>query len=442
VSNRAGLGSIVLVVLLVGALGALPAAQASKPSETFDAAWTIIRDSHFDPGMNGVDWPAVKAELAPRAARAQSDGELRDVIREMLGRLGLSHFALIPSGRDSASAAPVDLRGDPGFEVRLVRQELLVTQVDAQGGAAAAGVKPGWRLLSLDAMPVADLLSRLPQTMPERLRQVELWRMIENRARGPVGSQASLMFDDGKHDIGIAVDRHAESGQAATVGNLPTMYVRVDSEERRTPRGARAGVIRFNVWMPAVDQEFQRAIDQYRSASGIVIDLRGTPGGLAAMIMGISGHFLTERTPLGTMKTRDAELRFAANPRLVNSAGQRVEPYAGPLAILVDGMTGSASECFAGGMQAVKRARVFGQTSMGQALPAFFDKLPNGDVLIHATGDFVTADGTRLEGRGVIPDETVPLVRAELLAGRDATLDAALKWIDQQAQGDKRLPVH
>ena len=48
-------------------------------------------------------------------------------------------------------------------------------------------------------------------------------------------------------------------------------------------------------------------------------------------------------------------------------------------------MTGSASECFAGGMQALGRARVFGQTSMGQALPAFFDKLPNGDVLIHAT---------------------------------------------------------
>ena len=150
------------------------------------------------------------------------------------------------------------------------------------------------------------------------------------------------------------------------------------------------------------------------------------------MIMGISGHFLNERKPLGTMKTRDAELKFAANPRLVNAAGQRVEPFSGPVAILVDALTGSASECFAGGLQALGRARVFGQTSMGQALPAFFAKLPNGDVLIHATGDFVTADGTRLEGRGVVPDETVTITRSELLAGRDSTLEAALKWIDQQ----------
>jgi carboxyl-terminal processing protease len=77
---------------------------------------------------------------------------------------------------------------------------------------------------------------------------------------------------------------------------------------------------------------------------------------------------------------------------------------------------------------------------MGQALPALFDRLPNGDVLIHAYGDFVTADGTRLEGRGVVPDEAVPLTRADLLAGEDRTMQAALAWIDQARQ--PRTPQH
>ena len=134
------------------------------------------------------------------------------------------------------------------------------------------------------------------------------------------------------------------------------------------------------------------------------------------------------------MKTRDSELKFAANPRLVNAQGERVTPFAGPVAILVDAMSGSATECFAGGMQSIGRARVFGQTSMGQALPALFDRLPNGDLMIHAYGDFVTADGTRLEGRGVVPDQEVPLDRASLLAGHDATLDAALAWIDRASR--------
>jgi carboxyl-terminal processing protease len=186
--------------------------------------------------------------------------------------------------------------------------------------------------------------------------------------------------------------------------------------------------------MAAVDAQFQQAMDELRRTDGIIIDLRGNPGGLAAMLMGISGHFVTDRKSLGVMKTRDSEFRFVANPRLVNAAGERVEPFAGPLAILVDSMSGSASECFTGGMQSIGRARVFGQTSMGQALPALFDRLPNGDVLIHAYGDFVTATGTRLEGRGVIPDETVPLRREDLLAGHDRTLEAALAWIDKAAR--------
>jgi carboxyl-terminal processing protease len=183
--------------------------------------------------------------------------------------------------------------------------------------------------------------------------------------------------------------------------------------------------------MAAVDALFQKAVDEFRGADGIIIDLRGNPGGLAAMIMGISGHFLDERKTLGVMKTRENELRFVANPRLVSAAGERVRPYSGPVAILVDAMSGSASECFAGGMQSIGRARVFGQRTMGQALPALFDRMPNGDVLIHAYGDFVTADGTRLEGRGVIPEEVVPLRRADLLAGQDRTLEAALAWIDR-----------
>ena len=427
-----GLAVALAVLLATSWLSAQKTPFAARAAATFDAAWRIIRDSHFDPKMNGLDWQAVRTELGPRAASARNDAELREVIREMLGRLGLSLFALIPSGGD-ATAAPVDLGGDPGFDVRLVGSELIVTRVEPQGGAAAAGVRPGWRLLSIEAMPAAELLSRLPDTMPARLRQVEAWRLVETRIRGPRRSRVALMFDDGARDLAVAVERRAEGGQPATVGNLPTMHVRVDASEQRSPRGATVGVIAFNVWMPAVDAHFQRAIDRFRRADAIVIDLRGNPGGLAAMIMGLSGHFLVDRLPLGTMKTRESELKFAANPRLVNAAGERVAPYAGPVAVLVDGMTGSASECFAGGLQSLKRVRVFGQTSMGQALPAFFDKLPNGDVLIHATGDFVTADGTRLEGRGVVPDEIVALDRKELLAGRDPPLQAALAWVDRQA---------
>jgi len=427
------------VAVVAVALAGLAAAQVPQSSETFDAAWTIIRDTHFDKTMNGLDWDAVRAELKPRAAAARTPAELRAVIRDMLQRLGLSHFALIPATADvPGDAGSGDASGDPGIDVRLLGHDLVVTHVNPE---VTAPVRAGWRITQIGSAAVADLLKGIPETENERMQKVEAWRIAETRLRGPAGSKIDVTFEDGQGvSVKTALERRPEHGNPVTVGSLPTMYVRVEQDRKTTPSGRTVGVIKFNVWMAAVDAQFQQAMDDFRHADGIVIDLRGNPGGLAAMLMGISGHFVIERVSLGVMKTREGELRFVANPRLVNASGQRVDAFAGRVAILVDSMSGSASECFAGGMQSIGRARIFGQTSMGQALPALFDRLPNGDLLIHAYGDFVTANGTRLEGRGVIPDESVPLERADLLAGRDRTLEAALAWIDQSK--GSRTPQH
>lgn len=421
--------SALFLAVLFGSRAA--STETYKAGETFDAVWKIVKDGHFDPAFDVATWARAGAELRPKAIEAKTSGEFRAVLADMLGRLGLSHFAVIPSTPDNPGDH-VSRNGEPGFDVRLIDRQMVVSSVDPDGGAAAAGVHAGWIVQDIGGTPVSAMLADIPEATPPRLAQLQAWRLVVPRLRGPSDTSADISFVDGAGaTVTRSIARKAERGQPVTVGSLPTMFVRVSSSLKPTPGGGTAGVIGFNVWMTAVDPQFQKAMDQFRSADGIVIDLRGNPGGLAAMIMGLAGHFVSERATLGVMKTRQSEMKFPANPRLVNAAGDRVEPYKGPVAILVDGMTGSASECFSGGLQSLGRARVFGQTSMGQALPALFDRLPNGDVLIHAWGDFVTGTGVRIEGRGVVPDEFVALNRAELLAGRDATLDRALAWIDR-----------
>ena len=433
--RRATVRACMTAVLLAGAAAATRA-DVPKALETFDAVWTIVRDTHFDPTFNGVDWEAARTEFRPRAAAASNPSELRAVLHQMLGRLGQSHFSVIPgfASEGDGSGAPTGA-ATPGFDIRVVKEQVLVTQVDPASGAHAAGIRPGWRITAVGGKPVAELFKRFQDAAhDERLRNLEAWRLLQGRLRGPDGSELSLTFEDGTGvSVNRTIARWQPQGQPVTVGNLPTMFVQVTNQERRTPAGRPVGVIGFNVWMAAVDRPFQLAIDEHRAASGIVIDLRGNPGGLAAMMMGLAGHFIDERDSLGMMKSRDNELKFTVNPRLVSATGERVGVFQGPVAILVDGLSASASECFTGGMQSLKRVHVFGERTMGAALPSQFDKLPNGDVFIHATADFVTADGTRLEGRGVIPDQVVPLRREDLLAGRDATLEAALAWIDTQA---------
>ncbi|HEX7085336.1 MAG TPA: S41 family peptidase [Vicinamibacterales bacterium] len=426
----AGIAILALTVAPVFAQAPATGLVAATPLETFDAAWRVLRDQSVASTISSVDWDALAAELRPRAERATTDEEARALIREMLARVGQSHFAVLPGAIASMVDAPAagDHTGTVGFDVRLSDDDLVVTRVEPGGPADRAGIRPGWSLVRVGPRPVADVLAAAG-TGPEHVRAFHSWALGTGLLRGRVGEATTLEFVDGAgNHVTRTVVRAPEQGELVKLGLLPPLHARLDARE--IVRGDRRfGVIAFNVWMTALSRPFDEAVDRFRAADGIVIDLRGNPGGLMTMIMGISGHFVEAPIPLGTMRTREAELRLVANPRLVSPAGRLVEPYGGPLAILVDSSSYSASEIFAGGMQAIRRARVFGTRTPGGALPAVIERLPGGDVLQYAIGDFVTAAGDRIEGRGVVPDEVVVPRRDDLLAGRDPILEAALAWL-------------
>src|SRR5690349_10904743 len=74
-------------------------AAATPPAlavETFQAAWEIIRDTHFDTNFNGVDWNSTRTNFLPRIEAARSQAEVRDTIQEMLDLLNVSHLMVLP----------------------------------------------------------------------------------------------------------------------------------------------------------------------------------------------------------------------------------------------------------------------------------------------------------------------------------------------------------
>lgn len=421
-------------------VAASPRITREAALETFDTAWSRIHTRHFDPEFGGVDWHAVRDELRPRAAEAETLAELRSVLTSMLDRLTESHFGLIPREVADATAEIGGGGGGPGdigLDVRPVGDRVLVWRVDPDGPAAAAGIQPGWELVSADGFAVEEALAHVRSALTEvepRLATLQIYAGVMGRVNGEPGTTVSLEFRDGRErSVERTVTRRPQPGELTKFGNLPPLVARLEHERVDAGDGVTVGVIRFNVWMIPIAAEFARAIDALRDVDGVVIDLRGNFGGVAGMVMGVSGHFMRDVVALGTMRTRTGEVNYVSNPQRVNSRGERVEPLDVPLAILVDALSVSTSEIFAGGLQAVGRARVFGETTAGQALPAVMERLPNGDVLMQAFADFTAPNGERFEGRGVLPDEPVPLTRTDLLAGRDAPLDAALRWIRDQA---------
>ena len=102
------------------------------------------------------------------------------------------------------------------------------------------------------------------------------------------------------------------------------------------------------------------------------------------------------------------------------------------MAILADGLSASAAEFFAGGLQDLERACIVGSRTAGAALPSMVEKLPNGDGFQYVFANYVSAGGEVLEGAGVRPDIEVKPTRAALLDGRDLMLEAAIAWIREQ----------
>lgn len=417
---------------------------------TFDSAWQRIADTHFDTAFGGVDWHAVRQELRPEAARARDNDALRAVLRRMVGRLHESHFGIIP--REASSAlrgdddedVPGPDSGTPGFDLRLASGQLLVTAVRDEGPAHRAGIRPGWVLFRVGNTDVADALRQLRDAQTElspRMERMHAWASVTHRLAGPVGTTVQLAFLDSNDDtVRVSVEREAAPGEIVRFLNLPPVNAHLEHHRMRGVDGTRVGLIRFNIWMTPISPQFARAMDELRDSDGIVIDLRGNIGGVGGMVMGISGHFLDTTVSLGALRTRTTELRFVSNPQRVSPRGVRVRPYHGPLIILVDEVSASTSEIFAAGLQAVGRARVLGDTTTGQALPAHTYPLPNGDVLMHAFADFRDPNGDRIEGRGVIPDEYVPLDRVKLLLGRDAAAERAIAAVARLRAEDASAP--
>lgn len=400
---------------------------------TFDSAWARIGRTYYDSTMRGLDWQAMRDALRPQAARAGTVAELRTVIGRLLESLGESHFALIPS--DAAQVLVANggesEDGDAGLELRLVDDELLVTRIDTMGPAWNAGIRPGWRLLSTDGKSVNALISQVRSAVGGSRPQfaaVHGARIVESRFTGPAGTEITAEFRDGSgRATPVRITRRVARGEPVTFGYLPTIHAIV--EHRRVQRGASCvGVVRLSAWMPPVAAALDSAIVTYNSCAGIVLDLRGNPGGLAGMVMGVAGHFLHRPDSLGMLRLRTATLHLVANPRYVDASGRALEPFAGRLAILVDELSASTSEIFAAAMQSLGRSRVFGVRSPGYALPAQVNRLPNGDLLMHVVADFTLPGGVRVEGRGVVPDVEIRLSRATLLEGRDAALDLAVDW--------------
>lgn len=399
----------------------------------FEYVWRTVAEKHYDPTLGCLDWVALRGHYGPRVADAGSDAAAAyALINELLGLLGQSHLhATAPSGasvreREGGPATvPIVVRWVP-VDRGVERRAVIV--VDDAVDEHSSGIPRGAIVTRIAGESVEVVAEQAAASVRERGGRPSEAAFMVARAVGsmlscPAGGQKSIEFlDPGNGDAAteLEVPCFVPEGERMSLGNLRDLPTVVKSSLHGDPERA-IGYLAFNFWMlpmaPQIDAELTNLRE--RGMAGLIIDLRGNPGGVGSMAIPIARMLVSDGASLGRLRMREfnQEFKILPNP----------EAFAGPIAILVDEGTASTSEIFALGMRDIGRVTIVGAgPSAGMALPSMIEELPDGGMIQYVVGDYRSGKGTVAEGEGVVPELLVVETRADHVARRDPLLDAAL----------------
>jgi carboxyl-terminal processing protease len=280
-----------------------------------------------------------------------------------------------------------------GLTVGRSKRGLIVKQALA-GPAREAGIKRGDRIVSIDGHSINRLAFR---------RSLEL-------LKGEEGTSVSLTVRRPREEeLRFRVERSAIA--------LPAVRSRLVTTRHRTLAHVR--VLSFRVsTVDNVENRIHRLVK--RGAEGVVLDLRGNPGGLLSQAVGTVSLFLDE----GVVCVTDG---IHHGRHVYRVSGQA--PLADvPLVVLVDSRSASAAEIVAAALEDHERAILVGEATYGKASVQSVRPLTNGDALKLTTAVYRTPNGANLTGHGITPDVEIrdrPATRADEALGRALRLLAS-----------------
>jgi carboxyl-terminal processing protease len=391
---------------------------------TFEIVWKKVNETYYDSTFGGFDWKDAHDRYLPQITAAEKGEDFYRLVNRMLWELKVSHANLVRPGYMAHAEPLVCAEGSPGIDIRVLNEVAVIISVKPGSPAKEAGLRPGYVIQAVDGIPVRQIVQeaesgiRPPYNSSGRIALIT--KAILSRIYGTPETEVSISYLDERGEKSEKkIMRTKRSGTA--VGPNGILYLAVDFEAKRLDNGI--GYIRLNTFQPPLAAQITGAIKSMGNVTGIIFDLRGNSGG---EIEEMPNLFLDERALLYLRRSRNGQTKVFFDPA--------DDVYKGPLVLLIDQLSGSACELFAGCLQAIGRAVVVGERSPGAVMESDMMIFPNGAIFMYPVAQLATPDGTVLEGHGVVPDIEVGLDRNMLLKGIDSQIDVAIRYLEKEVQ--------
>ncbi|MBV8776899.1 MAG: PDZ domain-containing protein, partial [Alphaproteobacteria bacterium] len=367
-----------------------------------------IANSPVPPGIDGRDGGDMVAALvaaakkaSPHIAALPQEKVDQAVFDGMTGALDrFSRYAPPEEARDQRAAR--DGFGGIGVTLETTSNDFSITSVAEQGPAARAGIRAGDKIVAINGVSVAGRHAS----------------DIVHQLRGPIGSIVGLTIErpGGAGTRELRIERALVVAPTVTYardGNIAVF--KVASFNQSTTQRLTEGII-----------EAQRQAGG--RLAGIVLDLRGNPGGLLDQAVSLSDLFIAKGPIIATVGRHPASHQYFA------ATGHSIAPST-PLVVLINGGSAAASQIVAAALQDIGRAVVVGSSSYGKGTVQTVMRLPNDGELTLTWARLVTPSGYYLQQHGV-----VPTLCTSGLGDGDAALDAATRPGAASAAADPSRP--
>ncbi len=366
------------------ARGVAPVAGASGSDfSTLNEIFTVLQQDYVEPD------------------RVDSDQLFEAAVNGMFKALGDPHSTYIDPntyaiGRDDFSGAFHGI----GATVALQGEFVVIVRAMPNTPAERAGLKAGDAILSVNG------------------ENAEGWAVDKAviKIRGPRGSTVMLRV---KHVDGSIADVELIRDEitVASVDNLPPGGTLRDASGSEVTD---FGYMRIRSFTNRTPKELSEAVTaaKGKGARGLIIDVRGNPGGLlnetaqtADMFLD-SGIIVTQVDRAGTERTIQAR------------AGNEITNL--PVVVVQDEFSASGSELLAAALQENGRATVVGARSFGKGTVNHARELSNGGAVYVSIARWLTPARHQIEGQGVTPDVEVALTADDIQAQRDVAIQRAV----------------
>lgn len=356
-------GAVLTLVFLAAVATAASTGCWDRDDAT--AAALGVRTGAVAPDPPRATGTADREAVARAAAEAVADGKSgKKAAQEVVSRSGDRWGTVYDQGEYAAFAEGLDGRwtGVGLWARRGPEGRIEVDKVQPAGPAARAGVRAGDRLLGVDGhavsgLAVADVIALL---------------------RGAAGTPVVLSLSRDGADLTETVRREQLRTEPVTVRQLRDGIT----------------VIKVASFTRGSGERVKAAVRAAPPGAGVMLDLRGNPGGLVAEAVAAASAFL-DGGLVATYDVRGDQRALYADP-----GGDTARP----LVALVDGGTMSAAELVTGALQDRGRAVAVGSRTFGKGSVQMPTELPDGSVAELTVGTYRTPGGRSLDGGGITPD--------------------------------------